>query len=46
MGDLQMQQVVQRSQPADGVALLTLSRPKVLNSFDTVMADSCRRWRR
>jgi enoyl-CoA hydratase len=34
-----MQQVVQRSQPADGVALLTLSRPKVLNSFDTVMAD-------
>lgn len=31
--------VVTRHSPADGVAVLTLDRPDVLNSFDTAIAD-------
>ncbi|HEX6657085.1 MAG TPA: enoyl-CoA hydratase/isomerase family protein [Ilumatobacter sp.] len=31
--------VVNQTQPADGVALITLTRPEVHNSFNTAMAD-------
>jgi enoyl-CoA hydratase len=31
--------VVERTHPADGIALLTLTRPEVHNSFNTAMAD-------
>jgi enoyl-CoA hydratase/carnithine racemase len=31
--------VAQRTQPADGIALVTLTRPEVHNSFNTTMAD-------
>jgi enoyl-CoA hydratase len=34
-----MEDVVQRTQPADGVAVLTLARPDALNSFNTAIAD-------
>jgi enoyl-CoA hydratase/carnithine racemase len=36
---LTLVKVAQRTQPADGIALVTLTRPEVHNSFNTTMAD-------